>query len=62
MRLAFLLWVGLHSRFKSAWAARGLKMAEEIGTLVERRTEELERESRNTKAYRHICADGSWYL
>ena len=43
MRLAFLLPVRLHSRFKSICAARGLKMAEEIRTLVERRTEELER-------------------
>jgi hypothetical protein len=43
MRLAFLLPKRLHNRFKSACAARGLKMAEEIRALVERRTEELER-------------------
>ena len=42
MRLAFLLPVRLHTRLKTVCAARGLKMADEIRVLLERRIEELE--------------------
>jgi hypothetical protein len=42
VRLAFLLPMPLHSRFKSLCASRGLKMADEIRGLLERRIEELE--------------------
>jgi hypothetical protein len=42
MRLAFILPVKLHTRFKTVCAARGLKMADEIRVLLERRIEELE--------------------
>jgi hypothetical protein len=45
MRLAFLLPAVLHSRFKSVCASRGVKMADEIRTFVERRTHELEKGS-----------------
>jgi hypothetical protein len=43
MRLAFVLPVKLHSRFKSICAAQGIKMADVLRLFVERRTEELER-------------------
>jgi hypothetical protein len=42
MRLSFLLPVRLHTRFKTVCSARGLKMADEIRVLLERRIEELE--------------------
>jgi hypothetical protein len=43
MRLAFVLPISLHTRFKSVCAARRLKMADEMRILVEKRTEELEK-------------------
>jgi hypothetical protein len=42
MRLSFLLPVRLHTRFKTVCSARGLKMADEIRLLLERRIAELE--------------------
>jgi hypothetical protein len=43
MRLAFLLPVRQHNRFKSACALQGLKMADEIRAFIQERTEELEK-------------------
>lgn len=45
MRLAFVLPVSLHTRFKSVCAARRIKMADELRLFVERRTAELEKGS-----------------
>jgi hypothetical protein len=42
MRLAFLLPVRLHTRFKIVRAARQQRMADEIRVFLERRIEELE--------------------
>jgi hypothetical protein len=43
MRLAFVLPVSLHTRFKSICATRRIKMADELRIFVERRTAELEK-------------------
>jgi hypothetical protein len=43
IRLAFVLPVSLHTRFKSICATRRIKMADELRLFVERRTAELER-------------------
>jgi hypothetical protein len=43
MRLAFLLPVRQHNRFKSACALQGVKMADEIRAFIQERTEELEK-------------------